>query len=361
MLTSPDIQALVRDLSGTKVLSVYLETRFTDPAMRDAWRASLATTLRNVAASVPEQERPEFERAKAALDKILPELGTTPGAEGWVAFVTATGEVHTGDLPTRCPTFAAWRDGPVVAPYLRVLKEYRPVIVALVDSRAARLYRYAWGILEELPDMAVSAEEHPAPGHEPQRTGQAVPGARSATGTERVQRRQDAAFVRLASALADRLAEVAGEDAWIVIGGMWDKARHAAEALPKALAHRAIVSETLGNGAASRDIIEAAKHAATTLRAAHGQALLDVLFERAGAPRPAVRGIPAVQRALLADAVDLLLLSPTFVYGDTKEAESIVRSALVQGAQIEVLSGDAAARLDKEASGVGARLRFAVE
>lgn len=209
--------------------------------------------------------------------------------------------------------------------------------------------------------MAVTAEEHPAPGHVPERSGQAVPAARSATGTERVRRRQDAAFDRLASALADRLAELAGDDAWIVLGGMWEKARHAAEALPKPLADRTTVANGLGNGAAARDIIEAAKHGATTLRAAHGQALLDVLFERAGAPRPAARGVPEVQRALLADAVDLLLLSPTFVYGDTKEAESIVRSAIVQGAQIEVLSGDAAARLDREAHGVGARLRFALE
>ena len=38
MLTPNELGEMWRDLAHTQVLSVYLDTRVTDPAMRDAWR-----------------------------------------------------------------------------------------------------------------------------------------------------------------------------------------------------------------------------------------------------------------------------------------------------------------------------------
>jgi hypothetical protein len=363
MLTLSDVQALVRELSGTKVLSVYLETRVTDPAMRDAWRPALASALRDLAARVPAPERPEFERARAVLNRMESGLGGTWGAEGWVAFATAGGAHHSTDVPTAVPTLATWRDGPVVAPYMRVLKEHRPVIIALVDSRSAKIYRYTWGKLEELPDLAITAGDYPAPGeaHGPDRRGHAVAAPRSVTGTERARRRQSAAFDSLSAELATRLTKLAGNDGWIVIGGTREWARAAADALPERVASRVSVSAALSHDAGSADITTAAQRAATELRAAHGQALLDTLYENAAAPTEAASGVPAVQRALRANAVEALLLSPDFMRRDGDEAENAVRAALLHGADVSVLSGDAAARLDRTAHGVGAKLRFAVD
>lgn len=363
MFTLSDVQALVRDLSATKVLSVYLETRVTDPALREAWRPVLTSALRDLAASLPEHERPALERARSVLDDMVPRLGGVWGAEGWVAFVTADGVHRASDVPAPCPTLVAWREGPVVAPYMRLLKEHRPVIVALVDSRSARIYRYALGVLEELPEMSLSATEHPAAGTVPgpERRGRSVPAPRSATGTERARRRQVAAFESLAAALAARLTELAGEDGWILIGGTREWTRLAGDALPAHLAGRATVSATLSRDAGAAEITLAAQRAATALRAAQGHTLLTSLLEDARITGRAARGVPAVQRALRAQAVDLLLLSPAFVRGDGEEAEGAVRAALLQGADVEVLSGDAAARLDQVANGVGARLRFALE
>lgn len=68
MLTLSDIRALARDFSNTNVLSAYVETRVTDPAMRDAWRPALATALRDLGASVPQHEQAEFERARSHLE-----------------------------------------------------------------------------------------------------------------------------------------------------------------------------------------------------------------------------------------------------------------------------------------------------
>jgi hypothetical protein len=363
MITLPDVQALVRDLATTKVLSVYLETRVTDPAMREAWRPTLSNALRDVEASLGEEERPEFERARAALEDAMPRLGGVWGGEGWVAFVTADGARQTVDVPTHCPTLVAWREGPVVGPYMRVLKELRPVIVALVELHAARIYRYAWGALEKLPDMTLAADEHPAAGVAPgpERRGQSVPAPRSATGTERAQRREEAAFESLAAALAARLTELAGEDGWILVGGSREWARVAGDALPERLAGRVLVSDTLDHDATPAEITDEARRAATALRAAHGQALLDSLLHDAGAPGLAAGGVPAVQRALHRHAVDLLLMSPAFMHAEAEVAEDAVRATLLQGGDVEVLSGDAAERLDGTADGVIAKLRFALE
>lgn len=362
MFTLSDVQALLRDLAETRVLSVYLETRVTDPAMRDAWRPTLSSALRDLEADIPEQEHLAFERARSTLEVDLPPLGGVWGASAWVAFVTADGIHHETDVPTPCPTLVAWRDGPVVAPYMRVLEEYRPVIIALVDSRAARVYRYAGGVLDELPEMSLSVDDRPAPGvaPQPERSGKSIPAPRSATGTERAQRRQAAAFEGLASDLADRLAELAGDDGWIMIGGAQEWARHVSDALPARLAPRVMVSDALELDSAATEIAAEAQSVATTLRSARGQALLDSLLEDAGPSGRAASGVPSVQRATRARAVDLLVLTPGFVRHDGV-AEDAVRGALRQGALVEVLSGDAAARLDQLADGVAARLRFPVE
>jgi hypothetical protein len=88
-----------------------------------------------------------------------------------------------------------------------VLKEHRSVIVALVDSRSARIYRYARGMLDGLPEMSRSADEHPAPGIAPgpERRGKSFPAPRSAPGTEQARGHgSPATHCRRASSVAPR-------------------------------------------------------------------------------------------------------------------------------------------------------------
>jgi stalled ribosome rescue protein Dom34 len=89
--------------------------------------------------------------------------------------------------------------------------------------------------------------------------------------------------------------------------------------------------------------------------------LLDRVLEHAGALGRGAAGVPATQRALRAEAVNLLVLSPEFIRTHGEDAEDTVRAALAQGAGIEVLSGDAAGHLDRTADGIAARLRFAID
>lgn len=362
MLTSQELHELVRELDGTKVLSVYLDTKVTDPAMRNAWRPALVSAIRAARAGITnDEELADFDRAAAFLEDANQPPGGVWGSPGWVAFLTPEAPRYVADLPVTTPTLATWREGPLVSPYLRALKQHRHVVIALVDSRGARLFRYARRELESLGDMHVPAEAEPGTSKvaSPGPRGSAYPAARGAVATEAAHRRRLAAFQRLAPALGARIAELAGDDGWVLIGGTQEWARIASAALPKQFEGRVLVAGSLDHDAHENDIAQAAKRAASELRAAQGGALVDRLVDRAGPHGRAAAGVPAVQRALQAQAVDLLLVSPDFVRDHEGEAEDAIRAAIAQGADVEVLSGNAAEHLGRAGAGIAARLRFA--
>jgi peptide subunit release factor 1 (eRF1) len=177
--------------------------------------------------------------------------------------------------------------------------------------------------------------------------------------TEIARHRQAAAFERLATTLAARLTLLAGVEGSILFGGAAEWSRLASEALPRALQDRILVSPTLHHDASPDDIVRAAKRAARQLRARRGRAIVSHTLGRVG--YRAVAGVPALQRALHLNAVDLLLLTPRFLHLERNRAEDLLRMALAQGAEVEVLSGEPATLLDGTAGGVAARLRFAID
>lgn len=364
VLTPTRLNELVRELGATRVLTVYHGARVTDPAMRHAWRAALGAALQPVKNGITDEaERAEFDRAAAYLDDPWPPIEGVWGMKGWAAFLTADGARYAGSLPVEPPTLAAWRHGPVITPYLRALKQHRPVIVALVDSRSAQLYRYALGSLEALPELSLAVPEaEPGAQERPQpKGGPSHPGPRGSLDTEALQRRKVAAFHRLALALGARLTELSGDDGWILIGGTPEWARHAGDAVPAGYTGRVMVSPTLDHNAHGPVIAQAAKHAASELRAAQGHELVERILERSGAGGRGAKGVPAVQRAIHAGAVDLLVVSPHFLNSSELDVEEIIRAALTRGGDIEVLSGSAATELDERSEGVAARLRFAID
>ncbi len=363
MLTSTELQKLLRELADTRVLSVYLDTGPTDPAMRHAWRATLTTGLREARQRIADaNERDEFDRAAARLEESFPKPEGAWGPPGWAAFVTAEASHYVGDLPVHPSSLVVWRDGPVIAPYLRALKQHRPVIVALVDSRSARLYRYVGRQVESLEELTAPASE-PSGAERitaPATGAASVPAARGAVGTDEAQRKRQSAFQRLAASLNVRITQLAGDSGWVVIGGTPEWAHVAAAALPRNMAARTLVVPTLAHDAHVNEIGSVAKQAATELRGAMDGVLVDQLIEDAGAGARAAVDVAAVQRALRSRAVDALLLSPQFIRRHEAEAEDLVRAAIASGADVEVPSGVAAERLDQAVSGVAARLRFPI-
>jgi hypothetical protein len=363
MLNATELFTLARDLAHRKVLTVYVDNWTTDPARRDAWRAATETRLRNTRENITDmRDRAAFDRAAAFLRDAQPRPGGMWAARGWIGFATIDGPVYVGELPRRVETFVAWQDGPVIAPYLRALKQHTPVIVALVQSRGAHLYRYVRDRLETLEELRLASHEARAGGDNRatlNRGGRGYPAPRSALETEIAQRRQLAAFQHFATRLGARLALLAGPEAFIVVGGAAEWSRLAAAALPRRLHDRLVVTTTLDQRASPSAITRAAKRAARQIRSRRGRELIASVLARVD--YRAVAGLPALQRAIRVRAVDLLLVSPRFLHLEGDRAEQLLQAALGQGARIEVLSEDAGALLDRAAQGVAARLRFAID
>ena len=112
MLTAREVHAFARAHRGRAVLSVYLDARTTDPAMRDAIRPALAAATRALRGRVVgELGRAAFDRAASFLDELVARRTGTWGAPGWVAYVTADGPLYVRDLPVHVPTLVTWRTG----------------------------------------------------------------------------------------------------------------------------------------------------------------------------------------------------------------------------------------------------------
>jgi hypothetical protein len=340
MLQRTELFSLARDLAGTQVLTAYINGRVTNPAARDAWRPMLKAALRSARHRIVDaDERARFVRAATLVADALPSRGTTWDAPSWVVFATEKRIVYQGTLPARVETAVAWRDGPMIGPFLHALKQLRPVVLALVDSESARLLRYASGKLESLDTLHVAAHDGPDP---------APPDA--------VQRRKRAAFHRLATTLAARMLDAAGPDGVLLVAGTPEWAQRARAVIARRRSGVGVAFD-LPRDASPALIVHAAKRAARRARAEEGRQHLGIALAESG--RRSALGLPATRRAIGLKAVDALLVSPEWLKANGNAAEDLMRDALVQRADIELVSSDAAAAVDRVAGGVAARLRFA--
>jgi hypothetical protein len=358
MMHASGLFTLARDLAHLKVLSVYIDNRVVDPSRRHAWRADLASRLRNTRDEIADAaERADFDRAAALLKAAAPQPGGMWAAPGWVAFATENRVVVIGELAGRVETLVAWQHGAAITPCLRAIKHESPVLVAVVHSRGARLYRYVHGALESLETMQAPAFESRLR----QRgvgTGRGYPAARGALETEVAHERQLAQTHRFATAVAARLTLLTGPDGCIVVSGLPQQTRFVCDALPRHLQRRVVVSSELDRTATYDAIVRCAKQSAREWRFRRGRLLVASIFVHSG--QRSVAGLPGLQRALYLKAVDLVLMSPRFLHQERARAEQLLHAAMRQGADVEVLSGDAGTLLDSVAGGVGARLRFAI-
>ena len=360
MLTNDELARLARSLRDRPVLSVYLDVAPRDPARRRVWRTELDDTLRRIRDDVPAERRAE-RRALASAARLLGErLAAGPvgnGARAWVAFASDDGVRHAEALPVHARTSVAWRTGPQLSPYLRVARQGRPVVLAEVNGESARLYRYANGALDRLDELRTHApaEPHYHMGSMPRQGFHT--GTRGATGTDAQQRELRAGTQRMLHELAHRLGALAGDDEWIVIGGTPQRARAARAALPEALLKRTLVMPEMHVRSSDARLRDCAERGAAALQDERDLAAVSALLGRGGGSRRAV-GCTATLRALDSGAVERVYVSERFLDHSTDECEETVRGALEHGAGAQVVLGQAADLLDREAQGVVARLRF---
>jgi hypothetical protein len=362
MLTQDDLARLGQSLRDETVLSVYVDLTARDPAQKHAWRTRLDDELRRirdgVAAADGHDERAALSRAVGLVEARLASDLEAGGARSWVAFATERQVHHAESLSVHMPTIVAWGDGPRVAPYLRVLRGRRTVVLAEVNAEGARLYRYSEGALETLEHLRahVVTDSHDHMGSMPRQGFHT--GTRGATGTDAAQRELRSGTRKMLHELARRLVTLAGAESWVVIGGTPMPARAALSALPEALAPRTLLTPSLHIWASEAEIRDAAERGAAALQEAHDLVAVSAAIERAAQAGRGATGIDATLGALSSGAVDDLYLSDRLLERSPGEAEDAVRAALRHGARPQVVRGDAADLLNEMAHGIAARLRY---
>lgn len=359
MLTLQELVTLERSLRGSRVLSVYLPRPTPDPAVQHAWRVQLDHELERARSRVAESsraDRAEFERCVQMLEGALagPAAGAT--AQGRVAFITPGQVRHAGPLYAPVPVLAVWATGAFVAPYLRVLKESQPVIIAVMDARKATVYRYRAGTLEAVSTLRTHHDLTP-PSHmgDTPRVGFHA-GTRGKTGRDTVQRKQLAGMTRMLTELAESLTTLAGDAAWIVLGGIPRVVAHSARLL-EPLAPRLHALGSLDVHASAAAIADAARRGASQLRDARDlRQIEEIAAHSDGRPLGAL-GRAAVEAVLQLSNVGALYVSERYLAEHAEEATEALRRAFDQHAVVEEVSGEAARRLDQH-EGIAVRFRY---
>jgi stalled ribosome rescue protein Dom34 len=183
------------------------------------------------------------------------------------------------------------------------------------------------------------------------------PGTRGSTGTDETQRELLEGRDQMLDRVAERLEEIAGRDALIILGGIPAVSARLEELVTKAAPGRILRLEHLDVHTSEAMLAEAANAGAADLRDARDTDRISLIVDRAGARGLGILGAAATRSALAADSVHELFVTRTYLEDHAPDAEAAVGAAFDQAAGVEEVSGGGAELLDSF-GGIGASLRF---
>lgn len=361
MLSHAELVELEQQLREKSVLSVYVNGDFSDVAARSQWRTELRNALDEVEGSLQDASHDEREEFAAARKLALAEVDgykSGDGSPGWMGLFTSDRAYFTGVASVSVPTTATWSQGANLAPAIRMLKESRPVLVVITDSTAARIYRYV--------DHQIQLEEtvsRVAKVDEPDHLNKPLPqgfmsGLHGLPGADAAQRElRKATDVMLADA-ASRIGQLAGDDAWVLIGGIDVVASALLGRLEKKLVPRSDVASFDVHDNEAR-LAELARENASRLRRAEDLQLVEDVVSAQAAGGTGAVGLTEINRALVNGQVHELYVTTTFINEHPEEAVAAIRGAFDVSATVEHVSGEGADKLDA-VGGIAARLRFVI-
>ena len=155
----------------------------------------------------------------------------------------------------------------------------------------------------------------------------------------------------------DKAHDLAGDDGWIVIGGIKRVATRVAQLLMPLAPNRVTQVGSLDVHATEAKIAQVARSAASELRDSADDRRIAEILDLAGAQGLGAAGQVEARRALEQSSVRDLYVTQRYVQDHALEAEEAVRAALDQDASVEEVSGPAAERLNQY-GGIAAGLRF---
>ncbi len=364
MLTHEKLVRLYRDNQSTQVLSVYLDGQATDPAQRSVWRRRLDQEIseaeRGLEALSPE-DRAGFGGAVELLRGELDDFDAFLPGKGWVGFATPDRVLYAEPVAATVPDLVRWERGLRVAPYVRGLKQARTVLVVLTDRRRARIFEYRDGVVSELPGVVADTDVGDLTDVGVGKRGATHSGVRGQTGSDAAQRFLDAGSERMIKSLMDDLEGRLAGDGFLILGGTPETISAMAQHASSYRASRLLEQPSLHLDMTSAQVREAARAGASTLTRRIQGALVEEVVDQARSGGRGCLGREASERALMEGRVDTLLLTRDFILGQPDFADHCVGAAFDQQADVQELSGEPAETLDREAGGIGARLRFVLK
>ncbi len=364
MLTRDQLADLYRELQQEKVLTVYLDGVGKDPARRRVWRRRLAQELEKEEHRLTFEDPEDKEAFEAARERVLKEVdgfqSFLPG-KGFVTFATADGIRYLENLPVQVPNLVRWDTGPRVSPYIRGLKQLRPMVAALVDARRGRVFVYKEGEVKEVLDLRSDTFMGDLSDVASRKHSSTHTGSRGQTATDAAQRYLEAGTEKLLKEVKELVCELAGDDSSVLLGGDQEALAILSPMMPQSMERRILENSSLRLEMSLPEVKAAAGEAASTLAKRRQEALLNQIMEQAYARKNGSLGGKDTVRALDAGAVDILILSRPFVEVNPDYADSCVTKAFEQGAEVRVFGGAPSDRLDEVGGGIGARLRFRPE
>jgi stalled ribosome rescue protein Dom34 len=360
MSVAPRVLELVRAHGNVRTLSVYLDGSVTDFAERNSWRVGLVHEIARVRETIHRTSHAEREAFDACAKQLLSRLPLDDmmlGAPGWVGFACENGDVYTESLDTPAPLSVTWGKGLRIIPYVGATNPGTALVV-IADQKRSTFYSLVGTELHELErhDSHAHVEVASHMGTTPRQGFH--PGTRGEAQHDVTQREMREASARLLKETLRRLRLRAEEHEWVAIGGSDAAVARLAAALPESLAARTCIVTSLRASMSEADTRRLATEALAAVRSGSQQRLVCEVVEMAKEKGRAVFGAERIARELELGAVDLLVLSSAIPRERVQETEQLVRTALTEGAQVEVVRGAAAALLKVEAGGVAARLRF---
>jgi len=361
MLTQDRLVELYRDLRDHKVLSIYVDGEGHDPAERRAWRTRMdqhLSELRRGMNGVEAGEGDAFESAKRHLVRELDRFPAFMPDRGWVGFATSEGMVYADTVPVPMPDLVAWEQGIRAAPYVRALKQARPVVVILADRFKARIFTYRDGVLAETDDLRTDDDMGDLSDANVSKRPTLFSGVGGETATDTAHRLIEVKAEKMVKHAVERVGERAGKEGFVVVGGTSETGSQVLHHLPKGLRDRALELHGLHLQMSDAEVKRKAEEAATELTRRLQVGLVGEVVDQARSGGRSVLGEEGTIQMLLEHRVDTLLLSRSFVQNQPERADHLVGTAFGQGAEVEELSGEGAQRLDVEGDGVAARLRW---
>ena len=361
MLTRDQLADLFRELQQEKVLTVYVDGVGKDPASRRVWRRRLDQELERESHRRNFTDSSDKEAFEAAQTRVLKELegfhAFLPG-KGYVAFATADGIRHAESLPVQVPNLVRWERGPRVSPYIRGLKQLRPMVTALVDGRRGRVFLYKEGEVTEVADLR--SDTYVGDLYDPAASRRASmhSGSRGETATDAAQRYLEAGTERMLKEVKELVTDLAGSDGFVLLGGEQEALASLKRLLPGSMERRLLENESLWLEMSPAEVKAATAEGASALSRRRQEALLKQVMEQALSGGNGSLGGKDTLAALDHGSVDILILSRGFVETNPDYADQCVAKAFEQGADIRVFGGHTSERLDEVGGGIGARLRF---